>query len=366
MWKKEWGENVTSLEGLKPYLTMDDMDKLGEVTDRHPMSIPKYYLDLIDKNDPNDPIKILSVPSVMELDMSGDYDTSGEAENTKFAGVQHKYATTMLVLTTNACFMYCRHCFRKRLVGYSNDEINNRLDMTVDYLKSHEEVNNVLLSGGDSFCLDTSVIRSYLERMVEVEHLDFIRFGTRSLVVFPQRIYEDKELLEALKVAGKKKNITIVTQFNHPRELTDEVRKAMDALREAGVAVNNQTVMLKGVNNDPKVLGELMNKLVRFGINPYYVFQCRPVTAVKNHFQMPLAETWKIAEEAKAYCNGFSKRFKLIMSHPRGKVEILGVVEDDMIFRFHQAKNPDDMGKMFKVGLDPKGRWLDRELQFID
>ncbi len=321
MWKKEWGENVTTLEGLAPYLPVNDLDKLGEVTSRHPMSIPKYYLDLIDKEDPNDPIRTLSVPSIMELDMSGDYDTSGEAENTKFAGVQHKYHTTMLVLTTNACFMYCRHCFRKRLVGYSNDEINNRLDRTIEYLNKNTEVNNVLLSGGDSFCLDTSVIKMYLERLSEVEHLDFVRFGTRSLVVFPQRIYEDKELLEALKETGKKKRIDIVTQFNHPRELTEEVQKAMLALKEAGVTVHNQTVMLKGVNTDPKVLGELLNKLVRFGINPYYVFQCRPVTAVKNHFQMPLEQTWKIAEEAKAYCNGFGKRFKLAMSIRAGKLK---------------------------------------------
>jgi KamA family protein len=366
MWKKEWGENVTTIEGLAPYLPVNDLDKLGEVTDRHPMSIPKYYLDLIDKEDPNDPIKILSVPSVMELDMSGDYDTSGEAENTKFAGVQHKYHTTMLVLTTNACFMYCRHCFRKRLVGYSNNEINNRLDRTIEYLNQNTEVNNVLLSGGDSFCLDTSVIKMYLERLSEVEHLDFVRFGTRSLVVFPQRIYEDKELLEALKETGKKKRIDIVTQFNHPRELTEEVQKAMLALKEAGVTVHNQTVMLKGVNTDPKVLGELLNKLVRFGINPYYVFQCRPVTAVKNHFQMPLEQTWKIAEGAKAYCNGFGKRFKLAMSHPRGKIEIIGVVDGEMVFRFHQAKHPDDMGKMFKRKLDPKGRWLDQDLNFIE
>lgn len=366
MWKKEWGSNVTTIEGLKPYLNIEDMERLKEVTDRHPMSIPKYYLDLIDKEDPDDPIKILSVPSLMELDMSGDYDTSGEAENTKFAGLQHKYATTMLVLTTNACFMYCRHCFRKRMVGYSSDEINNRLDMTIDYLTSHEEVNNVLLSGGDAFCLDTSVIKMYLERMTQIPHLDFIRFGTRSLVVFPQRIYEDKELIEILKEAGKKKAVSIVTQFNHPNELTDEVAKAMNALREAGITVNNQTVLLKGINDDPKVLGELLNKLVRFGINPYYVFQCRPVTAVKNQFQLPLVDTWRIVEEAKSFCNGFSKRFKLIMSHPRGKIEILGKLEDEMIFRFHQAKNPSDMGKMFKVKLDINGRWLDKDLQFVE
>lgn len=366
MWRKEWGENITTIEGLGKYLSVQEVKQLEEVTDRHPMSIPKYYLDLIDKEDPNDPIKLLAVPSVMELDMSGDYDTSGEAENTKFAGVQHKYKTTMLVLTTNACFMYCRHCFRKRLVGYSNNEINNRLDRTIEYLEAHEEVNNVLLSGGDAFCLDTSVIKTYLERLCTVKHLDFIRFGTRSLVVFPQRIYEDKELLEALQSAAKTKKISIVTQFNHPRELTTEVQKAMDALINAGVSVNNQTVMLKGINTDPKVLGQLLNKLVQFGINPYYVFQCRPVTAVKNHFQIPLAQTWKIVEEAKAYCNGFSKRFKLIMSHPRGKVEILGIIDNEMFFKFHQAKHDEDMGKMFKVKLDPKGRWLDKNLQFVE
>ncbi len=365
MWKREWGENITSIQELQTYISEEQMNQLGEVTDRHPMSIPKYYLDLIDPDDPEDPIRKLSVPSVMELDMSGDYDTSGESENTKFAGVQHKYDTTMLVLTTNACFMYCRHCFRKRMVGYSNDEINSRLDRTIDYLTEHKEVNNVLLSGGDSFCLDTGVIKEYLERMTAIDHLDFIRFGTRSLVVFPQRIYEDQELLDALTKASEKKNIMVVTQFNHPKELTPEVAKAMTALRKAGVTVNNQTVLLSEVNDDPVVLGELMNKLMRFGINPYYVFQCRPVKAVKGQFQLSLHDTWKIVEEAKALCNGLSKRFKLIMSHPRGKIEILGAVEDDMIFRFHQAKAEADMGYMFKRKLDKKGRWLDKDLNFI-
>jgi KamA family protein len=302
----------------------------------------------------------------MELDMSGDYDTSGESENTKFAGVQHKYATTMLVLTTNACFMYCRHCFRKRMVGYSQDEIMNRLDMTIDYLKQHEEVNNVLLSGGDSFCLKTETIEEYLMRMKEVEHLDFIRFGTRSPVVFPQRIYGDEKLLNVLKEVAKEKKVSVVTQFNHPVELTEEAQKAINALIEAGVSVNNQTVLLKGINDDPEILAELLNKLVRFGVNPYYVFQCRPVKFVKSSFQLPLIESSRIIEEARKKLNGFSKRFKFIMSHKRGKIEILGQCEDELIFKFHQAKNDDDFGLMFRRKIDQNGRWLDGDLNFID
>lgn len=365
MWKKDWTQNIKNINALNFSKKDDEKEKLNQVVKRHPMSIPQYYLNLIDPHDPKDPIRKLSVPSSEELDMSGDYDTSGEAENTKFSGVQHKYKTTMLVLTTNACFMYCRHCFRKRMVGYSSDEINNRLGKTLSYLQKHKEVNNVLLSGGDSFCLDTSVIGMYLEGLTKIEHLDFIRFGTRSLVVFPQRIYEDKGLLEILEKAGKKKNIMLVTQFNHPNELTPQVKKAVDSLKSVGIGIHNQTVILKEVNDDPKVLAKLLNGLLRYGIYPYYVFQCRPVRAVKNHFQLPLLQVFKITEKAKAMCNGMSKRFKLIMSHPRGKIEILGIDEENMYFRFHQAKSEKDVGKFFKQPIDNKSRWLDKDLKFI-
>lgn len=364
-WKENWKNNIYAVDDLKGYIQEENKDKITEVIKRHPMSIPLYYLNLIDKNNIRDPIKRLSVPGIYELDNSGDYDTSGEASNTKFQGLQHKYKTTVLVITTNSCFMYCRHCFRKRMVGYSREEINKRLDSTLEYIKNHKEVNNVLLSGGDSFCLSNNTIRKYVEGLSKIEHLDFIRFGTRCPVVFPERIYEDKELLEILKNGIKSKQIYVVTQFNHPNEITSDAKKSIDSLLMSGVRVNNQTVLLKGVNDDPKIMSSLLNNLVKTGINPYYIFQCRPVKSVKSSFQLPIAEAVKIIDETRLYLNGFSKRFKFVMSHVRGKIEIVGEYDGRIIFKFHQSKFEEDNNKIFMRDIVENGKWLDENLEFI-
>lgn len=365
LWRDSWKNNLKKVEDVNWELSTDDQKVLATVSERYPMSIPEYYYNLIDQNDPEDPIKKICFPNTFESSSAGDFDTSGEATNTKMPGLQHKYKTTALVLTTNACFMYCRHCFRKRMVGYSSDEINNRMKETVEYLKNHEEVNNVLLTGGDSFCMNNDQIESYLKNLSEIEHLDFIRFGTRAPVVFPERIYGDKELVDLLGKYNQKKKLIIVTQFNHPRELTDEVKKAIDMLLNKGITINNQAVILKGVNDDPKVMSDLLNGLTRIGINPYYVFQCRPVTGVKSGFQKTLIESYEMAKESRKSLNGIGKRFKLIMSHVRGKIEIVGVHKNEMIFKFHQAKNVDDNERVFIREIDPTGKWLDDELNFI-
>lgn len=365
-WKEEWKTNTNTADDLKGYIREEDKDKILEVISRHPVSIPTYYLNLIDKSDISDPIKKLSVPSINELDDSGDYDTSGEASNTKFLGLQHKYNTTVLVLTTNSCFMYCRHCFRKRMVGYSEEEINRRLDSTLEYINSHKEVNNVLLSGGDVFCLPNNIIKKYIEGLSIIPHLDFIRLGTRSPVVFPKRIYEDNELLNILKNGVKSKQIYIVTQFNHPNEITAEANKCINSLIMSGIRVNNQTVLLKGVNDDPKVLSALLNGLVKLGVNPYYIFQCRPVKSVKSSFQLPIIEAVRIIDKTKLSLNGFSKRFKFIMSHVRGKIEIIGEYDGKVLFKFHQAKSQEDNNRIFMRDIDESGRWLDNNLEFIE
>lgn len=364
-WKEDWKENVNIIEDVHWDVKSENKEILKTITERYPMSIPKYYYNLIDKNDPNDPIKKLSFPNVFESDLIGDADTSGESTNTKMPGLQHKYSTTALVLTTNACFMYCRHCFRKRMVGYNSDEINHRMKETVDYLRSHKEVNNVLLTGGDSFCMTNDQIEGYLKNLSEIDHLDFIRFGTRSLVVFPERIYNDQELVDILSKYNKKKKIVLITQFNHPREITLEVKKAVDKILEAGIGINNQAVILKGINDDPKVLADLLNGLTRIGINPYYVFQCRPVMGVKIGFQKTLLESYELVKETRSYLNGLSKRFRLIMSHVKGKIEILGVENNNMIFKFHQAKSSENEEKIFIREIDLDGKWLDEDLNFI-
>jgi len=361
----EWMTRIDQIPKVSN-LRRDDREKLESVIRKYPMRVTDYYSSLIDWANPEDPIRKLSLPSLSEVDEAGELDTSGEASNTKFEGLQHKYETTALVLSTNVCYMYCRHCFRKRLVGTSQEEINRRLNETVHYIQNHKEVNNVLITGGDAFALSNDQIEEYLKALTAIDSLDYIRFGTRTPVVYPARIADDPELLDILSKYRKKKAIWVVTQFNHPKELTDEAIRAVVCLLDRGIQVNNQTVLLRGINDEPKVLAELMKKMIHYGINPYYVFQCRPVKAVKNHFQLPLLETIRIVEEAKQHLDGFSKRFKLIMSHPRGKIEILGPVEDSFAFRFHQAKSVEDQGHFFLRKVNGKHRWLDSNLMPIE
>ena len=256
--------------------------------------------------------------------------------------------------------MYCRHCFRKRLVGLSDEEIAKHFDEMIKYVKDHKEINNVLVSGGDSFLNSNEVIEKYLSNLTEIEHLDLIRFGTRVPVVYPERITRDDSLKNILKKYGEKKQIYVVTQFNHPNEVTKEASEAIKYLREAGVIVKNQVVLLKGVNDDSNVLGELLKKITSIGIVPYYIFQCRPVTGVKNQFQVPLKRAIDIVEGAKNLQSGQGKCIKYCMSTKTGKIEIVGKLDDNkMIFKYHQAKYEKDRSRIFIEDISDDQTWLD-------
>lgn len=355
-------DNINNVNELKPYLKFSTNEKkiIEDIARIFPISSTKYYLNLINPEDPKDPIRKMVIPSAKELDLEGEFDTSGENQNTVMQGLQHKYATTALILSTNKCAMYCRHCFRKRLVGVNTNETLSFVEDATQYIASHQEINNVLISGGDSLLLDNDLIEQYLKKLCSIEHLDFIRFGTRTPVVFPKRIYGDETLLNLFKTYGQQKQIYVVTQFNHPRELTKESIKSIKALRDAGIIVNNQTVLLKGINDNPEVLAKLQNNLVKNGVLPYYIFQCRPVKGVKTQFQIPIKKAVQIVEDAKKLMNGHSKRLRFCMSHVTGKIEILGINHGEIIFKYHQAKHKEDYGKIFVKELDDDTTWLDK------
>jgi lysine 2,3-aminomutase len=352
---------ISSIEELANYtdLSSEEKEQLRQVVQIHPMRVSPYYLSLIDWNDPNDPIRKMAIPSLEELDLEGVYDTSGEAENTKMPGLQHKYSETALILATNRCATYCRHCFRKRLVGLPTEEIIKRFEDAANYISNHEDINNVLISGGDPLVLSNHIIETFLETLTKIDHLSFIRFGSRTPVTLPSRL-SDPELLALFKKYSQiDRRLYVVTQFNHPLEVTPQSISAVNNLIKAGVLLSNQTVLLKGVNDGPKTLATLMNRLVSIGVAPYYVFQCRPVKRVKTHFQVPICEGIRIVEKAKADCNGHSKRFKYVMSHKTGKIEILGIMNDEIYFKYHEAKNRKNLGVMFKRQVDEKAGWLD-------
>lgn len=361
-WQNELRSNITSIEDLKKiyHISPKEVLQLKKIMIRHPMSVSNFYLSLINFDDPEDPLRKMVIPSLDEMNLSGSYDTSGEKSNTKFVGFQHKYPQTALILATHKCGSYCRFCFRKRLIGLSKEEILKNFNRAVKYINNHKEINNVLISGGDPLILSTKIIAGFLEKLSGIPNLDFIRIGTKTPVFLPSRINKDEELLALFRKYSKsKKKIYIVFQIDHPNEITKELKTAVTKLLLSGVILNNQTVLLKGVNDDPDVLADLQNKLVSIGINPYYVFQCRPVKRVKQSFQVPLYKGFEIIEEAKTKLNGLSKRFKYVMSHKTGKIEIIGIMNDEIYFKYHQVEDEKNKGRFFKKKLIKSAGWLD-------
>ena len=367
-WQEELRKGIRSAEELAPILgwSPEETARRAEVAKRFPVMITPYYLSLVDPGDPQDPIGRMCIPSLDEFYPGGSFDTSGEASNTKLEGLQHKYAQTVLLLSSNQCAMYCRHCFRKRMVGLSEDELNRRVDEATAYVKSHESVTNILITGGDAFMNPNGIIARYLRELTAIDRLDFIRFGSRVPVTLPERIYGDQEFLDMFAHYAQKKALYLVTQFNHPRELTPQAVRALRAMIQRGVQVRNQTVLLRGVNDSGQVLGELLSRLTRVGVVPYYVFQCRPVTGVKDRFQVPIEEGIRIVDAAKARQNGFGKSIRYAMSHPRGKIEILcRLPSGETVFKFHQSKDDADNARPFTRTLSPSDTWLDEELNGI-
>lgn len=229
----------------------------------------------------------------------------------------------------------------------------------VAYVVAHPEIDNVLISGGDAFMNANATIRAYLEAFCALDQIQLIRFGTRTPVVLPQRITGDDELVEILEHYSRTKQIYVATQFNHPKEITDEAALAVRTLLRSGVVVKNQSVLLKNVNDDDATIASLMTQLMAHGVVPYYLFQCRPVRGALNKFQVPILRGIEIVENAKSQMNGQAKCFRYAMSHPTGKIEILGVGDDGKtLLKYHQAKDPEDAGRLFARRLEPDQCWL--------
>lgn len=366
-WQQELQNNIDSVDQLKHYLSLspEEEQDLRQVTAVHPMNIPRYYLDLIDPDDPADPIRKLAIPEAAELVVAGAMgettaDPYGDDKHDKGNGILHKYAYTALVVATEYCSMYCRHCFRKRMVGLPNRQTVENFRNAAKYIAAHPEISNVVISGGDPLLLPTVVLRQMLDALQDIPHLNFVRIGSRAPVVFPTRLADDA-LLQTLAEFNRDKTLQVPTHFNHPREITPEAAQAVRRLREAGITVNNQAVLLRGVNDDSETLTELMNGLMRIGVNPYYLYQCMPVARVRHHFQVPLKQGVDIVDEARRQMDGYAKRFKFIIGHDIGKLEICGRLDDKLILKQIHARqeHPEEASRLLVRQLTANGGWLD-------
>lgn len=335
-----------------------ERQRLKAITEKFVFRVNDYYLGLIDWNDPQDPIRKLVIPNEGELAEYGRWDASDEDTNYVVPGCQHKYRTTALLIVSEVCGAYCRYCFRKRLFRNDVKEAMSDVGPGLDYIAQHPEINNVLLTGGDSLILATPKLRTIFERLREMEHVKIIRLGSKLPVFNPMRIYEDEELLKTIReFSSAEQRIYVMAHINHPREITEEARRGFQALHDAGAIVVNQTPVLRGINDDPAVLGELLDKLSWAGVTPYYFFINRPV-AGNREFVLSLEEAYRIVEGAKARTSGLGKRVRLSMSHTSGKIEILAIEAGKAYLKYHQSRD-NNYGKFMVLDCPKDAAWFD-------
>ncbi|MCI5121322.1 MAG: lysine 2,3-aminomutase, partial [Candidatus Electrothrix sp. AUS4] len=307
-WRWQVKNRIRSLRQLEDFLDLD----LGEEKRKHiqqtiekfPLSITPYYLSLIDtENFENDPVFMQSVPSIEELDMSSEdmSDPLHEDEDSPVPGITHRYPDRVLFLVSNVCAMYCRHCTRKRKVGdVDNIPSKKAIERGLEYIRNTPVVRDVLLSGGDPFLLPDEYLDYILTELGKIEHVEMVRIGTRTPVVLPYRITD--ELVNMLK---KHHPLWINTHFNHPRELTKSARTALAKLADAGIPLGNQSVLLSGVNDCPRIMRTLVHKLVANRVRPYYLYQC-DLSEGLSHFRTPVGKGIEIIESMIGHTSGFS------------------------------------------------------------
>lgn len=304
-WRWQLRNSVKDVNALKEAFSLDALEAacLFSVTKTYPFSITPYYLSLIDKQNPRDPIRLQCTPSKEEEILSFELqdDPLSEEKDTVMPGLVHRYPDRALVTLTDMCPVYCRHCTRKRewRKGQwvrSKDE----LEMIYRYIASHREIRDVILSGGDPFILSTERLEDILKHLRDIPHVEIIRIGTRCPVFLPQRI--DDGLVAMLK---KYRPIWLNTHFNHPNEITDESSRACDRILCGGIPVNNQTVLLKGINDDAQTMIRLCQGLLKIGVRPYYLFQCDPVTGT-GHFRTSIDKGLEIIKAMRGFTSGLA------------------------------------------------------------
>ena len=321
-WRWQISRRIRTIEQLfGSFPALREQTALSEVINRYPMAITPYYAGLIRRADMSDPVFQMCVPQVREM-VDPPFlrpDPLEEGMDMPVPGLVHRYQDRALLIATTMCSMYCRHCTRKRVAGTRESSISKRrLTQVVEYLLKHPEVSDVIISGGDPLVMGTEQLEMILSHLRQVPTVDVIRIGTRTPVVLPMRITDD--LTNMLR---KYHPIWINTHFNHPQEITPESAEACRKLVDAGIPMGNQSVLLRGVNDNPKILEQLFRNLVRMRVRPYYLYQCDLVRGVE-HFRTPLSKGIEIMEYLRGRVSGIAiPTFVVDAPHGGGKIPIL-------------------------------------------
>ncbi len=303
-WKWQLNNRLTVSELEKVIkITPDEINNIKKSLGTLRMAITPYYAVLMDPEDKNCPIRKQAVPSSREIHQ-GNADLEDplyEEIDSPSPGLTHRYPDRVLLLITDQCAMYCRHCTRRRFAGGKDKALPiKQIIKAVNYIKKHSEIRDVLLSGGDALLMSNERLEKIIKMIYDIPHVEMIRLGTRTPCVMPQRITDN--LVNMLR---KYHPLYINIQFNHPKEINEITAKACDKLNKAGIPLGNQSVLLKGINDKPQIMKKLVHKLLQIRVKPYYLYQCDLSQGIE-HFRTPVSKGIEIIESLRQHTTGLA------------------------------------------------------------
>ncbi len=304
-WRWQLRNRIRDLDSLEKAFTLTDDERsvVEAIGGRLPVGITPYYASLVDANDPNDPIRRTIIPLGAELLVGpGEAaDPLGEDHDSAVPGLVHRYPDRVLFLVTNFCAVYCRYCTRARLVGHTG-EFHFSLAQhkkALDYIASHPEIRDVLVSGGDPLTMADDRLDQLFGAIRAIPHVEFVRVGSKVPAVLPQRI------TPALVKVLRKHRVWLSMHAMHPREITPEFRAMADRLADGGIPIGSQTVLLKGVNDEVPVMKKLMTQLLTCRIRPYYIYQCDPIHG-SAHLRTTVSKGLEIIAGLRGHTTGYA------------------------------------------------------------
>lgn len=341
-WTWQLKNRITNQAQLEQFMTLTADEKAGVAFagQKLALSITPYFFNLIDRDDPNCPIRLQMIPREGETKISAGemLDSLGEDEHSPVPGIVHRYPDRVLFLVTDRCAAYCRYCTRSRLVSNAQDyNFHPEYEQGLRYIESHPEVRDVLLSGGDPLLLSDRKLEHLLARLREIPHVEFIRIGSRIPVFLPQRI--TPALTDIFKKYGP---IWMSIHVNHPREATAELKAACDRLSYAGVPLGNQSVLLAGVNDDVEVMKALVHRLLRMRVRPYYLYQMDLITG-GTHFKVDVRRGLEIIRALRGHTTGYAvPQYVIDAPGGGGKVPlnpdyIEKITDEEVVFRNYEG-----------------------------
>ena len=315
-YKWQLSNRIRDVDTLSKIVNLTETEKkhISKVGKKYRWAISPYYASLMDLDDKYDPIRLLAIPSVIEIvEDSGDNDPMAEEYTNPAGSITRRYPDRLIINVTNECAMYCRHCQRRRNFGQKDEHKSTEvIKQSIDYIKDNKEIRDILITGGDPLTLPTDRLEWILKELKEIPHVEYIRIGSRVPVTMPQRI--DDELVNMLK---KYHPIYVNTHFNHPKEVTRESKEACEKLANAGIPLGNQAVLLNGINNDKFVMRCLNHELLKIRVKPYYIFHAKHVKGTV-HFNTSIDDGLEIMEYLRGYTSGMAIP-TYIVNAPKGQ-----------------------------------------------